>query len=59
MVDAAPTAQLLEAGGIKHWDTPEYAVRLRAANAVATLAFGLMGLLVGLIAFRGSVREGD
>jgi hypothetical protein len=26
----------------------------RAANAVATLAFGLMGSLVGLMAFRGS-----
>jgi hypothetical protein len=36
---------------------------LRAANAVATLAFGLMGSLVGLMAFRasasGDVREHD
>jgi hypothetical protein len=30
------------------------AVYLRAANAVATLAFGLMGSLVGLMAFRAS-----
>jgi hypothetical protein len=30
---------------------------VRAANAVATLAFGLMGSLVGLLAFRAAGRE--
>jgi hypothetical protein len=35
-----------------------YSVRFRAANAVATLAFGLMGSLVGLMAFRASA-SGD
>jgi hypothetical protein len=32
---------------------------LRAANAVATLAFGFMGSLVGLTAFRASADEGS
>jgi hypothetical protein len=33
-------------------DSEALAVYLRAANAVATMAFGLMGSLVGLLAFR-------
>jgi hypothetical protein len=32
---------------------------VRAANAVATLAFGLMGSLVGLLAYRAARREGN
>jgi hypothetical protein len=34
----------------------DLSVYLRAANAVATLAFGLMGSLVGLMAFRASAK---
>jgi hypothetical protein len=37
-------------------DFPAY---LRAANAVATMAFGLMGSLVGLMAFRASAKGRD
>jgi hypothetical protein len=37
----------------------DFATRLRAANAVATLAFGLMGSLVGLLAYRAAGREGN
>jgi hypothetical protein len=51
----APTPQIVQ-------PDPQTAVeqldaRLRAANAVATLAFGLTGSLVGLMAFRASAVE--
>jgi hypothetical protein len=36
----------------------DFSVYLRAAIAVATLAFGLMGSLVGLMAYRGAAVEG-
>ncbi len=35
----------------------DFSIYIRAANAVATLAFGLMGSLVGLMAFRASAVE--
>jgi hypothetical protein len=37
----------------------DFASYVRAANAVATLAFGLMGSLVGLMAFRASGHQHD
>jgi len=35
-------------------DFPDTVLRLRAANAIATLVFGLLGMLAGLLAFRAA-----
>jgi hypothetical protein len=68
-----PAAFILESAGLEPVDdsaSPYYRPpddsswttfyrQLRAANAVATLAFGLMGSLVGLLAYRAAGREGN
>jgi hypothetical protein len=53
---AMPTSTAQQAAAL----TPSQFNRIvRAANAVATLAFGLMGSLVGLMAFRASDVDGN
>ena len=67
-----PAAFILESTGLRPVEDSRYSYRLnddsswkayyrqlRAANAVATLTFGLMGSLVGLVAYRAAGREGN
>jgi hypothetical protein len=54
-----PDRQLAYAQERDHLDWVRYSRQIRATNAVATLAFGLMGSLVGLMAFRPSVQNND
>jgi hypothetical protein len=43
-------------GGLRDVDFGDY---IHAADAVATLAFGVVGSLVGLLAFRAAGGDGD
>jgi hypothetical protein len=52
----APLLMLLLATGAQP-GADMFDAQLRTANAVATLAFGLMGSLVGLLAFRAAGRD--